>query len=99
VADSENSRTLPAITRRKLVYAPKALAVTTCMRVAGKASASMAIDQRDPVLRLFADWQATQGLCLHHSDFGWGAEVELFFAKPRSPRSKTVRPMAGPCMQ
>ena len=82
MADSETSRLLPSITRRKLLYAPTAIAVAVGMpslaaTVRNFPPAAVSPDH-DPVLSLFADWQAAHALYLHLSDLRWDAEVELF---------------------
>uniref|UniRef100_UPI0031019AFC hypothetical protein n=1 Tax=Neorhizobium sp. EC2-8 TaxID=3129230 RepID=UPI0031019AFC len=65
MADSENSRTLPAITRRKIPCAPAALAVGAGISFAASASASPApIEDADPFY-------------LQLSDLRWDAEVQL----------------------
>ena len=74
--DSENSRTLPAITRRNLLYAPAALANPAAVPFAF--AAEPIVTGPDPVLQLFADWQAAHIRYLKLSDVRWVAEVALF---------------------
>ena len=82
MADSETSRLLPAITRRKLLYAPTALAiaaVTPSLAAAASSAPPAAVSPDfDPVLPVFADWRAADALYLHLSGLRWDAEVELF---------------------
>lgn len=82
MADSEISRLLPAITRRKLLYAPTAIAVAVgtpslAATVRNFPPAAVSPDN-DPVLHLFAEWQAAHADYLHLSDLRWDAEVDLF---------------------
>ncbi len=58
---SENSMTLPAITRRNLLCAPAVFAMPAGIPFASPAAASSldgAATRPDPALQLFADWQA-----------------------------------------
>jgi hypothetical protein len=75
MADSENSRTLPSITRRKLVYLPGALAVPAGMPFAAAAfDSSSPAGNTDPVLRRSATWPAHRHF-LDLSDLCWNAVV------------------------
>ena len=81
MADSENSRTVPAITRRNLLYVLAAFAIPTGIPFASSAAASDPDGSAmiaDPVLQLFADWQAAHTRYLELSYLRWDAEVALF---------------------
>ena len=80
MADSENSRTLPAITRRNLLYAPAAFALPGVIPFASVAAstAETSVNELDPVLQLFRDWQVVHARYLKLSDLRWDAEVALF---------------------
>ena len=78
--DSENSRTLPAITRRNLLYAPAAFALPAAIPFASAAAstADTTVNDPNPILQLFADWQVVHARYLELSDLRWDAEVALF---------------------
>jgi len=81
VADSENSRTLSAITRRNLMYAPAVFAMPAGFPFASPVAASSlarAATGSGPVLQLLADWQAAYARYVELSDLRWDAEVALF---------------------
>jgi hypothetical protein len=79
MADSENSRTLSAITRRKLLWTPAALMTTAGLQFADGAIASpMAASDSDPVLRLWSEWQTAHVRYLQFSEHRWEVEIQLF---------------------
>lgn len=81
MTDSENSRTLPAITRRNLLYAPAVFAIPAGIPFASLAAASSfdgAATGPDPLLQLFAEWHVAHNRYLELSDLRWEAEVALF---------------------